>query len=110
MSNGQGREAIDTVSFLAAELGLPIDTSWYVYIAIWPVVMLGQYLWYTSDRDDKDCVGDALTAFATKSSAAMLVCWEREYLPDIAEALGVNDVPSWPADRCVCFSTGSFLG
>ena len=30
MSNGQGREAIDTVSFLAAELGLPIDTSWYV--------------------------------------------------------------------------------
>lgn len=52
-----------------------------------------------SDRDDKDCVGDALTAFAKISSDAMLVCWEQETLPDIAEDLGVNDVPSWPKTR-----------
>ena len=53
-------------------------------------------------------VEDALTDPATKSSAAITVCTEREYLPDIAETLGVNDIPSWPADRCVCFSARSF--
>lgn len=30
MSNGEGTEAIDTVSLLSLEFGLDIDTSWFV--------------------------------------------------------------------------------
>lgn len=53
-----------------------------------------------SGRDDKDCVGDALSAFAKKNPTTnMLVVWDRTVLPDIAEDLGVNDVPDWPKKR-----------
>ncbi|THH09243.1 hypothetical protein EW145_g2163 [Phellinidium pouzarii] len=76
--NGNGTEAIDTITPLAQELGLTVDTSWHVR------------------SYDSDCVGDAASAFAANSTASILICWEREYLPDIAEVLGVNDVPSWP--------------
>ena len=29
----------------------------------------------------------------------MLVVWDTETLPDIAEALGANDVPDWSSKR-----------
>ncbi|EKM59642.1 uncharacterized protein PHACADRAFT_250272 [Phanerochaete carnosa HHB-10118-sp] len=73
-------ESVDTVAPLAASLGIPIDTS--------------------CGRDDKDCVGDALSAFAKKNPTInMLVVWGIGVLPDIAEDLGVNDVPNWPEKR-----------
>lgn len=33
----------------------------------------------------------------------MLVVWDSDTLPDIAEDLGVNDVPDWPSKRHVPF-------
>ncbi|KAI5117010.1 hypothetical protein M0805_004395 [Coniferiporia weirii] len=77
--NGKGTEMVDTVTPLAASLGLTIDTS--------------------CSADDKDCIGDAAQAFAAHSGAGILICSVRTYLPDIAEVLGVNDVPSWSKKR-----------
>lgn len=78
--DGSATEAVDTVIPLAQSLGIPIDTS--------------------CGRDDKDCVGDALSAFAKNNPTTnMLVVWGSDVLPDIAEDLGVNDVPDWPQKR-----------
>jgi hypothetical protein len=45
-------------------------------------------------------VGDELTKFAKKNpDTSMLVVWGSSLLPDIAEDLGVNDVPDWPKKR-----------
>ncbi|KIP03789.1 hypothetical protein PHLGIDRAFT_76998 [Phlebiopsis gigantea 11061_1 CR5-6] len=77
---GNKTEAVDTATPLAQSLGLTLDTS--------------------CDRTDKDCVGDALSAFAAANpSTSMLVVWDTETLPDIAEALGANDVPDYPSKR-----------
>ncbi|GJE84699.1 phosphoglycerate mutase family protein [Phanerochaete sordida] len=73
-------DAVDTVIPLAESLGIPIDIS--------------------CGHDDKDCVGDALSAFALKNTtASMLVVWDSDLLPDIAETLGANDVNDWPKGR-----------
>lgn len=104
-------EAVDTVAPLAAELGLSIDTSWFVIPS--SNVFKSRTLHVPpSSSDDKDCVGDAASAFAAKSSASILICWESEYIPDIAEVLGVNDEPDYPANRyvdselsCLCNGT-----
>ncbi|KIP03781.1 hypothetical protein PHLGIDRAFT_15638 [Phlebiopsis gigantea 11061_1 CR5-6] len=77
-ADGNKTEALDTAAPLAAALGLTIDTS--------------------CGRDDKDCVGEALAAYALDHPrASMLVVWGAVKLPDIAEALGANNVPDWPA-------------
>lgn len=54
-----------------------------------------------SDRDDSDCVADAVAAFAKKSSQSILICWEHGQLTDIVEALGVKkkDAPDYPDDK-----------
>ena len=45
-------------------------------------------------------MGDALSAFAKANPTTnMLVVWGSDVLPDIAEDLGVNDVPDWPQKR-----------
>ena len=52
-----------------------------------------------SGRDDKDCVLAALNSFANQSSDAMLVCWEEQYLEDMAEELGASNIPNYPDGR-----------
>ena len=52
MSNGEGTEAIDTVSLLALEFGLNIDTSWYV-------IFTQKYYW---------CRASAYNAFLTPAT------------------------------------------
>ncbi|KAI5117007.1 hypothetical protein M0805_004392 [Coniferiporia weirii] len=75
-ADGSNSQYLDTVSPLALTLAITVDTS--------------------CSADDKDCIGDAATAFATNSDAGILICSDPTYLPDIAEVLGVNDVPAWP--------------
>ncbi|GJE84698.1 hypothetical protein PsYK624_007740 [Phanerochaete sordida] len=73
-------DAVDTVIPLAESLRIPIDIS--------------------CGHDDKDCVAEALSTFAVKNStASMLVVWDSDLLPDIAEALGASDVNDWPKGR-----------
>lgn len=53
-----------------------------------------------SDRDDPDCVADAVAAFAKTSTQNVLICWEHDALTDIVESLGVDkdDAPEYPDD------------
>ncbi|KAI5117006.1 hypothetical protein M0805_004391 [Coniferiporia weirii] len=77
--DGNGTQAIDTVEPLAASRGIVVDTS--------------------CEADDKDCIAEAAITFASQSGTGILICSEREYLQDIAGALGVNDAPDWPKGR-----------
>ncbi|KAH8111403.1 putative phosphoglycerate mutase family protein [Phellopilus nigrolimitatus] len=77
-SNGDRTRPLLTVTPLAKELGLTVDTS--------------------CDRDDSDCVATAVAAFAASSSANVLICWEHKALRDVAQALGVADAPKYPKD------------
>ncbi|KZT38542.1 hypothetical protein SISSUDRAFT_986100 [Sistotremastrum suecicum HHB10207 ss-3] len=77
-SDGSRERPVETVTPLAEELGLTVDTS--------------------CDRDDQDCVADAVKAFAKKSSQNILICWEHDNLHDIAKALGVKNAPDYPDD------------
>ena len=74
-----------------------IDTPWCASapsLSHLPMVLMD----LVSERDDKDCVGEALAAYALDHpTASMLVAWEMVRLPDIAEALGAGNVPEWPA-------------
>ena len=95
--NGNETEAIETVAPLATSLGIMIDTPWCASapsLSHLPIVLMD----LVSERDDKDCVGEALAAYALDHpTASMLVAWEMVRLPDIAEALGAGNVPEWPA-------------
>lgn len=63
--------------------------------------LLKQHLSIDSDRDDSNCVADAVAAFAKQSSQSILICWEHGELTDIVEALGVKkkNAPDYPDDR-----------
>ncbi|KAE8225554.1 hypothetical protein CF319_g1714 [Tilletia indica] len=67
-SDGSRNRPYQTVLPLSQDLGLKVDTS--------------------CDRDDINCVHDAIHAFAAQSSAAILVCWEHDALEKIGSSIG----------------------
>ncbi|KAF8309201.1 hypothetical protein DL93DRAFT_2118097 [Clavulina sp. PMI_390] len=79
-SSGARERPLETVTPLAESLGLTVDTS--------------------CDRDDPDCVADAVAAFAAISDQDVLICWEHDALTDIVESLGIKkkDAPDYPDD------------
>ena len=71
------KRSVETITPLAKQLGLPIDTR--------------------EGRDDVSAlVGDIASL---PSSAVVLVCWEHKVLSQIASALGVKDAPSYPSSE-----------
>ncbi|KAB8336985.1 hypothetical protein FH972_021289 [Carpinus fangiana] len=75
---GKRRRPVDTVTPLANDLGLSVDTH--------------------CDRDDPDCVKDAVSAY--KGSGNVLICWEHDALQDICKELGKksSNCPNYPDD------------
>ncbi|KAH7133392.1 hypothetical protein B0J13DRAFT_641984 [Dactylonectria estremocensis] len=76
-SDGSGRRSYDTVSPLAADLGLTINTP--------------------CGRDDSECVAKAVREYT--GSGNILICWEHKRLRNIAEDLGADAVGKYPVDR-----------
>ena len=75
-SDGKRQRPLDTVTPLAADLGLTVDTS--------------------CDRDDEKCVKKAVKAYG--GTGNILICWEHSELTAIAEKLGASGVPDYPDD------------
>jgi len=75
--SGSDQRPFDTVTPLAADLGLKIDIS--------------------CKRDDTSGVADAAKNYS--GTGDILICWEHHHLYDIATALGVPDAPQYPDDR-----------
>ncbi|KAF2755761.1 putative phosphoglycerate mutase family protein [Pseudovirgaria hyperparasitica] len=78
-ADGSRKRPYDTVTPLAADLGLPVDTS--------------------CDRDNASCVENVVKGY--KGSGNILICWEHDALSDIVDELGAkkDNVPSYPSDR-----------
>ncbi|KAL4809857.1 hypothetical protein BDV18DRAFT_156237 [Aspergillus unguis] len=76
--NGKRDRPYLTVLPLSQDLGLEVDTS--------------------CDRDDPECVKDAVDAY--DGDGNVLICWEHDALTDIVEELGVDkdDAPEYPDD------------
>ncbi|KAF8517029.1 putative phosphoglycerate mutase family protein [Hysterangium stoloniferum] len=77
-SDGDRTRPLMTVTPLAEELGLTVDIS--------------------CDRDDPDCVADAVAKFAATSTKNILICWEHSEINNIEESLGVNNAVKYPDD------------
>ncbi|KAF8577368.1 hypothetical protein K439DRAFT_560742 [Ramaria rubella] len=77
-SNGDRTRPLMTVTPLAEELGLTVDTS--------------------CDRNDSDCVADAVVAFAKNNTSNILICWEHGEIKDIMKSMNVKKPPSYPSD------------
>ncbi|OAA34618.1 hypothetical protein NOR_08376 [Metarhizium rileyi] len=75
--DGSRKRPFDTVSPLAQDLGLPVDTS--------------------CDRNDSRCVKEAVENYG--GSGNVLICWEHKALRDIAEELGADNVKDYPKKR-----------
>ncbi|UZJ55162.1 hypothetical protein CBS101457_004482 [Exobasidium rhododendri] len=67
-SDGSRERPFETVSPLAADLGLTID--------------------HHCDRDDTDCATSSIDDYAQANAGNILVCWEHDALSDIGDALG----------------------
>ncbi|KAK0541202.1 hypothetical protein OC835_000294 [Tilletia horrida] len=76
-ADGSRIRPYETVEPLAQDLGLTVDTS--------------------CDRDDIDCVHDAVHAFADQSGADILICWEHDALGEIGSAIGQGF--NYPSDH-----------
>ncbi|KAF8517033.1 hypothetical protein BU17DRAFT_92202 [Hysterangium stoloniferum] len=76
--DGDRTRPLMTVTPLAEELGLDVDTS--------------------CDRDDSDCVAKAVSKFAETSSKHILICWEHSEINNIEKSLGVDNAPKYPDD------------
>lgn len=74
---GKRARPYETVEPLAEDLGLTVDTH--------------------CDRDDSDCVADAVESYDGPGN--ILICWEHDALTDIVDALGDKDAPSYPDDH-----------
>ncbi|KAL6864000.1 hypothetical protein J3F83DRAFT_744245 [Trichoderma novae-zelandiae] len=74
--DGKRIRALNTVTPLAQDLGLTVDTS--------------------CGKTKSDCVADLVDDY--KGSGNILICWEHSELTDIAEALGVKKGPEYPDD------------
>ncbi|KAF8814777.1 putative phosphoglycerate mutase family protein [Phlegmacium glaucopus] len=77
-SNGDRTRPLMTVTPLAEELGLTVNTS--------------------CDRDDSDCVAKAVAKFAATSTANILICWEHSEINNIMKSLGLKSPPKYPDD------------
>jgi len=78
-SDGSRDRPYDTVSPLATDLGIIVDTS--------------------CDRNDPKCVKHVVKAYAaTSGSKNVLICWEHGELTDIASKLGIQNPPDYPDD------------
>ncbi|EFY89447.1 phosphoglycerate mutase family protein, putative [Metarhizium acridum CQMa 102] len=75
--DGSRKRPFDTVSPLAQDLGLEVDTS--------------------CDRNDSKCVKKVVKNY--KGSGNILICWEHKALKDIAEELGAENVKDYPKKR-----------
>ncbi|KFG79890.1 putative phosphoglycerate mutase family protein [Metarhizium anisopliae] len=75
--DGSRKRPFDTVSPLAQDLGLKVDTS--------------------CDRNDSKCVKKVVKNY--KGAGNILICWEHKALRDIAEALGADNVKDYPKKR-----------
>jgi hypothetical protein len=77
MKGGKRTRPLLTVQPVATDLGLTVDTS--------------------CDRDDPDCVADAVAAFDKNGSGKnVLICWEHDALSDIVKSLGMKNPPAYP--------------
>ncbi|PNY24096.1 uncharacterized protein TCAP_05965 [Tolypocladium capitatum] len=76
-ADGSRQRPYDTVAPLAADLGIPVDTS--------------------CDRDDSDCVRDVVKGYSGSNN--ILICWEHKQLKNLAKALGAKGVDAYPSDR-----------
>ncbi|KAL4869864.1 hypothetical protein BDV12DRAFT_70233 [Aspergillus spectabilis] len=75
--DGKRIRPYQTVLPVAQDLGLEVDIS--------------------CDRDDPDCVKDAIEDY--EGDGNILICWQHGALTDILEELGVDDAPEYPDDR-----------
>ncbi|KAL8278862.1 hypothetical protein RQP46_008733 [Phenoliferia psychrophenolica] len=76
-SDGSRARPVETVTPLAQDLGLVVDTK--------------------CDRDDAKCVATAVQKYEGSGPAKnTLICWEHDALTDILTALGVKNAPSYP--------------
>lgn len=73
-SDGSRERPVETVTPLANSLGLSVDTH--------------------CDRDDSDCVADAVNGYTGDGN--ILICWEHGQLTNIVEALGDDNAPEYP--------------
>lgn len=76
-TDGSRARPLQTVQPLAKDLGLTVDTH--------------------CDRDDSDCVADAVDGYTGRGN--ILICWEHDALTDIVEALGDSNPPDYPGSH-----------
>ncbi|KAL7939915.1 hypothetical protein V8C35DRAFT_18732 [Trichoderma chlorosporum] len=74
--DGSRIRPLDTVTPLAQDLGLTVDTS--------------------CGKTDSDCVADLVDNY--DGSGNILICWEHGELTNIAESLGDKNAPEYPDD------------
>ncbi|EHK39616.1 uncharacterized protein TrAtP1_006887 [Trichoderma atroviride] len=67
---------LDTVTPLAQDLGLTVDTS--------------------CGKTKSDCVADLVSGY--NGSGNILICWEHSELTNIADAMGIKKPPTYPDD------------
>ncbi|KAI9369434.1 hypothetical protein BJX61DRAFT_545589 [Aspergillus egyptiacus] len=68
------------------------------YLTVLPVAKdLGLEVDISCDRNDTDCVKDAIGAY--QGNGNILICWQHGALTDIIEALGAEAAPEYPDDR-----------
>ncbi|PNP43333.1 hypothetical protein TGAMA5MH_04790 [Trichoderma gamsii] len=67
---------LNTVTPLAQDLGLTVDTS--------------------CGKTKSDCVADLVSDY--KGSGNILICWEHSELTNIADAMGIDKPPTYPDD------------
>jgi hypothetical protein len=68
---------LDTITPLAADLSITVDTS--------------------CDRDEPKAVAKVVKNY--KGSGNILICWEHGVLHDIVKALGMKDAPQYPGSQ-----------
>lgn len=76
-SDGSRQRPLDTVTPLAEDLNITVDTS--------------------CSRGDESCVKDVVDDYS--GSGNILICWEHDELQKIAKKLGADDVDAYPDDH-----------
>jgi hypothetical protein len=77
--NSTSQRAIETLSFLAKAINLPIQDDY--------------------NRGDEKDVADLLATAPELDQKVVVVCWEHNGLEQIAKNLGFKPKPQWPGDQ-----------